>query len=60
MRRVLAIVIVVTVLMIDWFEFHDLFEPKTLPELLTGLVSIPIIILMAMDLFRGTGTTRSS
>ena len=50
MRAPLAIVIILTLLVIDLLEFHDLFEPKTIPELLTGLISIPIIILMGMDL----------
>lgn len=52
MRRYLIIAIILTLVVIDWFEFHDLFEPKTLPQFLTGLVSIPIIILLLMDLFK--------
>ena len=50
MRAVIAVVIILTLLVIDLLEFHDLIEPKTLPEVLTGLVSIPIIVLMGMDL----------
>jgi hypothetical protein len=34
-------------LVIDFFEFHDVFEHKTLPEYLTGIVSIPILLLLA-------------
>jgi hypothetical protein len=49
-RAVIAVVIILTLLVIDLLEFHDLIEPKTLPEVLTGLVSIPIIVLMGMDL----------
>lgn len=52
MRRLLIIGIILILLAIDWFEFHDLFEPKTLPEFLTGVVSIPVIILLGLDLFR--------
>lgn len=52
MRRLLIIGIILILVAIDWFEFHDFFEPKTLPQFLTGLVSIPIIILLGMDLFR--------
>jgi hypothetical protein len=53
MRRVLAIVIILTLAVIDVLEFHDVFEPKTLPEILTGLVSIPIVLLLGLDLLRG-------
>ena len=50
MRRIVVAVIMVTLVLIDGLEFHDLLEPKTLPEILTGLVSIPILVLMSMDL----------
>lgn len=49
MRRLVAFAIVAVLLLIDALEFHDLFEPKTLPEILTGLVSIPILVLMGLD-----------
>ncbi len=58
MRRTLAIVIIVTLLVIDFLEFHDLFEPKTLPEILTGLVSVPIVVLMGLDLLKKQGEPR--
>ena len=35
---------ILVLLAIDWFEFHDLLEHKTLPEYLTGIVSIPILL----------------
>jgi hypothetical protein len=35
------------VLMIDWLEFHDVLEAKTVPEYLTGLVSIPVLLILA-------------
>jgi hypothetical protein len=50
MRRIVVAVIMVTLVLIDGLEFHDLLEPKTVPEILTGLVSIPILVLMGMDL----------
>lgn len=50
MRRIVVASIIVVLVVIDGLEFHDLFEPKTLPEILTGLVSIPILVLMTMDL----------
>jgi len=57
-RRIIAAVIIVALVVIDGLEFHDLFEPKTLPEILTGLVSIPILVLMGMDLL-GVGRISS-
>ena len=50
MRRIVAAVVIVTVVVIDGLEFHDVLEPKTLSEILTGLVSIPILVLMSMEL----------
>ena len=50
MRVSLIVASILTLLIVDLLEFHDVFEPKTLPELLTGLVSIPIIILLGIDL----------
>lgn len=51
MKRIVILVVILILLVIDWFEFHDPLEPKTLPEFLTGFVSIPIIVLLVMDLF---------
>ena len=58
MRRAFAIVIILTLLVIDFLEFHDLFEPKTLPEILTGLVSVPIVLLLGLDLLKRPGESR--
>lgn len=52
MRKLLIIGIILILVVIDFFEFHDFLEPKTLPEFLTGLVSIPIVILLGMDLLK--------
>ena len=54
MKRLVIVVVILVLVAIDWLEFHDLMEPKTLPEFLTGAVSIPIILLLIMDLFRRT------
>jgi hypothetical protein len=56
-RRIIAAVIIVALVVIDGLEFHDLLEPKTLPEILTGLVSIPILVLMSLDVL---GIARAS
>ena len=46
MKKVLIVSIILVLLFIDWFEFHDLFESKTLPEYLTLIVSIPLFIIL--------------
>jgi hypothetical protein len=56
MRKLVAFAIIVCLVVINGLEFHDLLEPKTLPEILTGIVSVPIIILMAADLLRNGGS----
>src|SRR6266571_1110998 len=38
LTKLVAVTVVVTLLVIDGLEFHDLLEPKTLPEVLTGLI----------------------
>ena len=53
MRRYVAAAVIIVLLLIDFLEFHDVFEPKTLPEILTGLISLPIFVLMALDLVKG-------
>jgi hypothetical protein len=53
MRRYVAAAVIIVLLLIDFLEFHDVFEPKTLPEILTGLISLPIFVLMARDLVKG-------
>ena len=53
MKKVLYIVLIVALLMIDFLIFHDFFsgESYTVTEYLTGIVSIPLIIVLA-DLLR--------
>lgn len=53
--KVLKAVIIIFLLIIDWLIFHDLFkggERYTVTEFLTGLVSIPVIIIFGFELFR--------
>ncbi len=53
MKKVIIYIILLVLIIIDWFEFHDLFESKTLPEYLTLFVSIPIFIILVKDLIGG-------
>ena len=52
-KKILFASIIIVFLAIDWLEFHDLLEPKTLPEYMTGIVSIPIIVVMMMEILKG-------
>jgi hypothetical protein len=58
MRRLVAVAIILCLLLIDALEFHDLAELKTLPEVLTGVISVPILVFMAMELLRNEGALR--
>jgi hypothetical protein len=53
LTKLVAVVIIATLLVIDGLEFHDLLEPKTVPEVLTGLISVPILVLMGTELHGG-------
>ena len=46
-RSILVLVVIATLLLIDWFTFHDLLkgESYTVPQYLTGLVSLPLFAL---------------
>ncbi len=43
--RIASIAVILAFIAIDFFFFHDLLEPKTLPEYLTGTVSVPVLAL---------------
>ena len=45
----------------DFLFFHDILKPGevlTLPQYLTGLLSIPVIVVSFLYLLRGTGIFR--
>ncbi len=48
MKKLLAIVLVLGFLFVDMLFFHDIFkagEVTTLPQYLTGILSIPVMLL---------------
>ena len=48
MKQALAIVMIVGFLAVDFFFFHDALKPHeviTLPQYLTGILSIPVMFL---------------
>lgn len=59
MRKAIDLVLIVGFLIVDLFFFHDIFKPgeiTTLPQYMTGLLSILVIIVSLQSLSeRGPG-----
>lgn len=56
MKKALAIVLIVGFLLVDFLFFHDILKPGetiTFPQYLTGLLSIPVILVAGLYLVRG-------
>ena len=56
MKKALAVTLIVGFLVVDFLFFHDILKPGeviTFPEYLTGLLSIPVILIAAGYLLRG-------
>jgi hypothetical protein len=59
MRKTIDLVLILGFLAVDFFFFHDLFkagENITLPQYLTGLLSLPVLIISMQSLFRKSTT----
>lgn len=54
MNKVLAIIIVFSLLVVDWLAFHDIFEPHTLRDWLTLVSSILVFFYIAVSFSRRT------
>jgi hypothetical protein len=55
MKKALAIALILGFLVVDFLFFHDVFkagERITFPQYLTGLLSVPVIIVSGMFLLR--------
>ena len=55
MRKILDITLIVGFLAIDFFFFHDIFkagEMTSLPQYLTGLLSIPVFFISLQSLLK--------
>ena len=53
--KLLIIIIIITLIVIDFLIFHDYFktgENYTLVEYLTGIVSIPVILILGWFLIK--------
>ena len=56
MKKVLAVTLIVGFLLVDFLFFHDVLKPGeviTFPQYLTGLLSVPVILVAALYLIRG-------
>jgi len=61
-KKVLAIVLIVGFLSVDFLFFHDMLKPGevlTFPQYLTGLLSIPVVVVAFLYLLRDTGIFRT-
>ena len=62
MKKALAIVLIVGFVSVDFLFFHDILKPGevvTFPQYLTGLLSIPVMVLAFLYLLRSTGILRT-
>jgi hypothetical protein len=56
MSKLLSILLIIGFLVVDFLFFHDIFKPGeiiTLPQYLTGILSIPVLVLSAQNLMHG-------
>ena len=56
MKKALAIVLTFGFVLVDFLFFHDVFKPGeivTFPQYLTGVLSIPVVVIFALFLLRG-------
>jgi hypothetical protein len=55
-KKALAIVLIFGFVLVDFLFFHDVFKPGeivTFPQYLTGVLSIPVVVICALFLLRG-------
>ncbi len=58
-KKTLAVVLIVGFLLVDFLFFHDILKPGeavTFAQYLTGVLSIPVLVVSALYLLGGTGT----
>ena len=56
-KKAFAVILVVGFLLVDFLFFHDIFksgEAVTFAQYLTGLLSIPVLVVSVLYLVRGT------
>ena len=63
MKKALAIVLIVGFLMVDFLFFHDILKPGeavTFPQFLTGLLSIPVMVVAVLYLLGASPRSRDA
>jgi hypothetical protein len=58
-KKGLAVFLIVGFLLVDFLFFHDILKPGeaiTFPQFLTGILSVPVLVLSALYLLRGDET----
>jgi hypothetical protein len=56
MKKGLAVILMFGFVLVDFLFFHDVLKPGeivTFPQYLTGLLSVPVIVLSTMFIARG-------
>jgi hypothetical protein len=62
MKKALAIGLIVGFLSVDFLFFHDVFEAGevvTFPQYLTGVLSVPVVVISTLFLLRGDSTLQN-
>ena len=57
MKKALAVGLILGFLLVDFLFFHDVLKPGeivTFPQYLTGVLSIPVVLISALFLLRGS------
>jgi len=57
MKQAISILLILGFLFVDLLFFHDIFKPgevTTLPQYLTGILSIPVIVFSAQNLLKSS------
>jgi hypothetical protein len=60
-KKALAVALIVGFLLVDFLFFHDIFKAReavTFAQFLTGVLSIPVLVVSALYLLGGTSTVQ--
>ena len=63
MKKALALALILGFLFVDFLFFHDALKPGevvTFPQYLTGVLSIPVVLISAYFLLRGNGRLQNT
>lgn len=55
MKKILYVMLIIGFLFVDFLFFHDIFKPgesTSLPQYLTGILSVPVIVISLQSLLQ--------